>query len=189
MIYNTNMKQRPKVIISTPVDADSLDFLAARADIVANDTSEPWSRPELIRHAEGAFGMIAFMTDAVDEELLVSCPSLGIVAGALKGYDNFDVEACTRHRVWLTIVPDLLTGPTADLAVGLLLALSRNLMVGDRLIRRGGFAGWRPALYGTGLCGATVGILGMGAVGQAIAGRSGRVWMSAHIRRRPCASG
>jgi len=73
--------------------------------------------------------------------------------------------------VWLTVVPDLLTEPTAELAVGLTIALARNLLAGDRYIRDGEFEGWRPLFYGTGLSGATVGIVGMGAVGRAIAER------------------
>lgn len=163
--------KRPKVIISSPAEPEVLQPLAARAELIVNGTPEPWAREQLIAHASGAFGWIAFMTDAVDEDLLKSCPSLRIIAGALKGYDNFDVEACTRHGVWLTVVPDLLTAPTADLAIGLLLALSRNLAEGDRLIRTREFRGWRPILCGIGLQGATVGVLGMGALGQAIARR------------------
>jgi phosphonate dehydrogenase len=91
------------------------------------------------------------------------------VAAALKGYDNFDVEACTRLGIWFTIVPDLLTEPTAELALALVIGLSRNVLAGDRLIRGGGFQGWRPILYGRGLAGSTVGLIGFGAVGRALA--------------------
>lgn len=162
---------RPKVIISSPVDEAALKLLAPHAEIVVNEAPEPWPRAELIRQAADAFGWIAFMSDALDEDLLRTSPALRIVAGALKGYDNFDVDACTRHGVWLTVVPDLLTAPTADLTLGLLLALSRKLLEGDRLVRSGAFHGWRPVLYGRGLDDATVGFLGMGALGQAVARR------------------
>jgi len=126
---------RPKVIISSPVDEAALKLLALHAEIVVNEAPEPWPRAELIRQAADAFGWIAFMSDALDEDLLRTSPALRIVAGALKGYDNFDVDACTRHGVWLTVVPDLLTAPTADLTLGLLLALSRKLLEGGRLVR------------------------------------------------------
>ena len=96
-------------------------------------------------------------------------PNLKIVAGALKGCDNFDVEACTRLGIWFTVVPDLLTEPTAELALALLLGLARNVMAGDRVIRSGNYQGWRPILYGAGLAGSTVGIIGFGAVGRALA--------------------
>jgi phosphonate dehydrogenase len=105
----------------------------------------------------------------VDESFLAQCPNLKVVAAALKGYDNFDVEACTRRGIWFTIVPDLLTLPTAELALGLALGVTRNVLPGDRLIRSGNFQGWRPVLYGGGLRGRAVGIVGMGKVGQALA--------------------
>jgi phosphonate dehydrogenase len=114
---------------------------------------------------------MVFMPDSLDESFLESCPGLRIVAAALKGYDNFDVAACTRRGVWFTIVPDLLSEPTAELALGLLLGLSRHIPEGDRFVRSGEFAGWRPRFYGSGLTGKTLGIVGMGGVGQALAQR------------------
>jgi phosphonate dehydrogenase len=93
------------------------------------------------------------------------------VAGAFKGHDNVDVGACTRRGVWVSVVPDLLTAPTAELAVGLALALLRRIVEGDALVRSGGFRGWRPVLYGGTLDGRRVGILGMGRLGRAIARR------------------
>src|SRR5262245_66615006 len=115
------------------------------------------------------------MTDAVDEAFLQQCPSLRIVACALKGADNFDAEACTRRGVWLTIVPDLLTEPTAELALGLAIALARNVLVADRTVRIGAFQGWRPRLYGASLDGSTVAILGAGRAGRAVALKLARV--------------
>jgi phosphonate dehydrogenase len=114
---------------------------------------------------------MTFMPDRVDEAFLRACPQLRVVGCALKGYDNYDVEACTRHGVWITNVPDLLTIPTAELTIGLLIGLTRNLLAGDRFVRSGAFNGWRPMLYGSGLTGRTLGLIGMGAVGQAIAAR------------------
>ncbi|HVR84252.1 MAG TPA: NAD(P)-dependent oxidoreductase, partial [Planctomycetota bacterium] len=90
---------------------------------------------------------------------------------AFKGFDNVDVEACTKRGIWVTVVPDLLTEPTAELGVALLLAVARRLREGDGLVRSGSFRGWRPILHGVGLSGRTVGLVGMGAVGQALAVR------------------
>lgn len=163
------MSPQPKVIVTACVDPACLTDLSPHVEIIMNDRPEPWSDDQLLELCKDAYGMIAFMPDQADEVFLRRCPSLRIIAGALKGYDNFDVDACTRHGVWLTVVPDLLSAPTADLAIGLLLALSRNLVEGDRLIRDGNFRAWRPILYGKGISGATVGILGIGAVGQEIA--------------------
>jgi phosphonate dehydrogenase len=93
------------------------------------------------------------------------------VAGALKGYDNFDVNACSRYGIWFTIVPNLLTVPTAELTIGLLIAVSRYMLAGDHFVRSGKFKGWRPTFYGNGICGRTVGIIGMGAIGRTLAQR------------------
>src|SRR6185503_14651726 len=115
--------------------------------------------------------VMVFMPDRVDEAFLAAAPRLAIVAGAFKGHDNVDLAACARRGIHVTIVEDLLTGPTADLALALLLALTRNVVPGDRRVRAPGYAGWRPVLYGAGLAGRTVGVHGMGRLGRASAKR------------------
>ena len=114
---------------------------------------------------------MAFMTDRIDRAFLERCPQLKVIGAALKGYDNIDVDAARERGVQVTIVPDLLTEPTAELAIGLMIALGRHIPLGDAGIRQSGFAGWRPQLYGTGIGNSTVGIVGFGLVGQAIARR------------------
>ena len=136
-----------------------------------NPAIEPWSRAELARRLANASAMMGFMTDCVDAALLASAPALRVVACALKGFDNYDVDACTRAGVWVSIVPDLLTEPTAELAVGLGIGLARHLRHGDGLVRGGDFRGWRAQLYGTGLAGSTVAVVGLGAVGRAVVDR------------------
>jgi phosphonate dehydrogenase len=153
--------------------------VSARPRVVITQRVFPETEAILSPHAElfvdvpprDADALMVFMPDSLDEAFLKACPSLRIVAAALKGCDNFDVEACTRLGIWLTIVPDLLTEPTAELALALMLGLARNVMAGDRLIRSGEFQGWRPILYGTGLAGSTVGIIGFGAVGRSLAAK------------------
>ena len=162
---------RPKIVVTHWVDSDVPSLLQRHGEVVANDSRESWPRAKLKEHARDADAILAFMPDRVDEDLLLDCRRLRIVAGALKGYDNIDVEACTRRGVWVTVVPDLLTEPTAELAIALLLSLIRNVGPGDRRVRSGEFAGWRPVFYGATLWGATVGVIGMGAVGRAITRR------------------
>jgi phosphonate dehydrogenase len=111
------------------------------------------------------------MTDHVDDEFLAHCPNLRAIGCALKGADNFDLAACRARNVAVAVVPGLLTAPTAELALGLMIGLGRHIRAGDALVRGGGFAGWRPILFGAGLEGAVVGIIGMGAVGRGIAAR------------------
>jgi phosphonate dehydrogenase len=162
---------RPRIAVSNWVHDDILARLAAIGEVDANRTRTPWPRAELTRRAAAADALLAFMTDHVDADFLAACPRLKVIACALKGFDNFDVEACSAAGVWITIAPDLLTDPTAELAVALALGLGRKLRHADALVRSGSFEGWRPILYGTGLDQSVVGIVGMGAVGRAIARR------------------
>lgn len=162
---------KPKVVLTHWVHPEIIDMLESVAVVIPNETRETLAQEEVLARTKDADALMAFMPDSVDGRFLGACPKLKIISAALKGYDNFDVEACTRNGVWLTIVPDLLTIPTAELAIGLLLGLTRHLPEGDRRIRSGAFKGWRPELYGTGMTGRTLGIIGMGAVGRAIAKR------------------
>lgn len=162
---------KPKVVITHWVHPETVALLAQACEVVPNDTRDTLPRSEVLRRTHDADALMTFMPDGVDETFLRACPRLRVIGCALKGYDNYDVEACTRHGVWITNVPDLLTVPTAELTIGLLIGLARHVLVGDGLVRSGEFNGWRPTLYGTGLHGRTLGIIGMGAVGRAIAQR------------------
>lgn len=115
--------------------------------------------------------LMSFMTDRIDDATLAQAPSLRIVSCALKGHDAYDVDACTRRGIWVSIVPDLLTEPTAELAIGLAIALGRHVREGDSFIRNQTYQGWRAHLYGAGLKDAIVAVLGQGRVGSAIVDR------------------
>lgn len=162
---------KPKIVVTHWVHPEIIELLQTVGEVVPNNTRETLPRAEVLERAKDADALMAFMPDSMDAEFVAACPKLKIVGAALKGYDNFDVEACTRRGIWFSIVPDLLTIPTAELTIGLLLGLTRHLPEGDRRIRSGAFQGWRPELYGTGLTGRSLGIIGMGAVGRAIAKR------------------
>src|SRR5579872_421998 len=164
---------RPKIVVTHWVHPEILHLLGAECDLVANRSTESLPPEQLLERARKARGILAFMPDRIGADFLDQCPDLEIIAGAFKGFDNIDIEACTRRQVRVTIVPDLLTEPTAELAVALLLGVCRRLREGDTLVRSGSFKGWRPILYSAGLGGRTVGLVGMGAVGQAIAARLG----------------
>lgn len=159
----------PTIVVTNRAFPQTLALLREGGQVVANDTDEPWPADRLRAACADADAMLAFMPDRVDADFLAACPRLRVIACALKGFDNFDVAACAARGVWLTIVPDLLTEPTAELAVGLMIGLGRRLLAADAHVRDGRFAGWRPVLYGRSIDGACVGILGGGAVGRAIA--------------------
>lgn len=165
------MAETPKIVVTNPVFPETRALLEGHATIVVNPAIEPWSYQEVRQRCRDADGLLAFMNDRVDAAFLAACPRLRVIGAALKGFDNIDVEAATNAGVWLTIVPDLLTVPTAELAIGLMLALGRNIVAGDQGIKKRGFNGWRAQLYGAGLAGTTVGIVGFGLVGRAIAER------------------
>jgi phosphonate dehydrogenase len=165
------LKKGPRILVTHWVEEEVLDLLATVGEVEANRTLESWAPAEVRARAADKHAMLAFMPDRVDAAFLAACPDLRLIACALKGFDNFDRAACAANGVQLSIVPDLLTAPTAELAIGLAIGLGRNIRDGDALVRAGDFAGWRPILYGFGLDGATVGLLGLGAVGRAIADR------------------
>jgi phosphonate dehydrogenase len=158
-----------KIVVTNPIHTEVKDRLAQIGEVVVNPSNTPWTREELVLQMADATAMMGFMTDSVDAETLACAPQLQIVAAALKGFDSYDVDAFTSAGVWLTIVPDLLTEPTAELAIGLSIALGRYLRQGDAYVRAGKFDGWRSHYFGTGLRGSTVAIIGLGQVGCAIA--------------------
>lgn len=163
---------RPRVVVTHWVHPEVAGYLAGFCDAVIPSRQEGvWPRQKVADLAAEADGLIACMADSIDEAFLSGCPQLRVVSATLKGYDNFDADACSRHGAWLTIVPDTITAPTAEMAIGLAIGLMRRIPQGDTRVREGGFAGWRPQLYGATLSGATVGIMGMGQLGQAVARR------------------
>lgn len=162
---------KPRVVITHKVHQEALDLLCAHCEVTSNQTMETMPREEVIRRACTADAIMAFMPDRIDADFLAACPRLKIIGAALKGYDNYDVAACAARGVWLSFVPDLLTVPTAELAIGLTIGLTRKMIQADARVRSGKFAGWRPEFFGLGIAGSAIGILGMGAIGQAIAER------------------
>ena len=119
----------PKLVITHRVHDEILQLLAPHCELVTNQTDSTLTREEVLRRCRDAQAMMAFMPDRVDADFLQACPELRVVGCALKGFDNFDVDACTARGVWLTFVPDLLTVPTAELAIGLAVGLGRHLRV------------------------------------------------------------
>jgi glyoxylate reductase len=121
---------------------------------------------------ENSDAVLCLLTDRIDASLLERAPRLRIVANMAVGTDNVDLEAARRRGIAVSNTPDVLTDATADLAVALLLAAARRLCWGDRLVRGGGFTGWHPTLgLGADVTGKTLGIVGAGRIGRAVAER------------------
>jgi len=163
----------PRILVTSRVFGETLARLRELGEIDVNDSIEPLGYEAAKLRAADADALLAFMPDRVDADFLASAPRLKIVACALKGFDNFDLDAAARAGVWVSAVPDLLTGQTAGIGVGLAIAPARNIPRGEEMVRSDRFHGRGPVLYGTGLDGSTAAVIGMGAVGRAIARRLG----------------
>jgi len=169
----TSPRQRPVAFYTHPCPREGPDLLRAACDLrlyAGPGTPDPET---IAGEAADAFALCFFVPDHIDARLLSRLPQLRILAGFGKGYDNVDVAAATARGVWVTNVPDALTAGTADLAWALLLGLARGVRSGDALVRSGRFAGWSAgAPLGTSVSGKTLGIVGYGAIGRAIARRA-----------------
>lgn len=136
----------------------------------------PMPRAALLRRARDVDGVLAMLSDRIDEAFLAACPRVRVVANYAVGHDNIDLEAARRHGVLVTNTPDVLTGATAELAWALILACARRVIEADAYTRRGRFRGWGPLLLlGRELSGKTLGIVGAGRIGRAV-GRIGRAF-------------
>ena len=162
-----------KVAVARWMPPDGIERLMSSCRVVVGPEDRPLSGEEIVRLARDADALVCFVSDAIDETVVAGCPRLKVVASFGKGYDNIDVDACTTRGIWVTIIPDLLTEPTADLAMALLLALCRKIVPGDVFVRSGQLPVWHPTrLLGHTLQGRILGIVGMGAIGQAVARRA-----------------
>jgi len=161
------------VFVTRPLPAPGIGLLSDSGfEVRSNPEDRPLSREELLAGVREADALVCMLSDRIDRELLDSAPMLKVVANYAVGYDNIDVGAARERGIEVTNTPGVLTEATADLAWALLLAAARNLGAGERMVRAGEWTGWGPMqLLGEPLQGRTLGIVGMGAIGQAVARR------------------
>jgi glyoxylate reductase len=164
----------PVVFVTRPLPAPGCDLLVDLGyEVRANDEDRPLERAELIAGIERADALLCMLSDRIDVEVLEAAPLLRVISNYAVGFDNIDVAAARQRGVEVTTTPGVLTDATADLAWALLLAAARNLGAGERLVRAGEWTGWAPRqLLGEPLRHQTLGIVGMGAIGQAVARRA-----------------
>jgi glyoxylate reductase len=155
-------------------------FEAARQILGDNCEMEYWAKPErppreeLLRRVKGKDGLICLLTEKINDEFLRAAPKLRIAANVAVGFDNIDVAACTKRGVAATNTPGVLDETTADFAWTLLMAVARRLGEGEALARSGNWKGWDlDQLVGTDVWGKTLGIVGFGRIGRAVARRAG----------------
>ena len=165
---------RMRVLVSGRVPESVLEELERTGfQLVAWSGRKPAPREFLEANIAEAQGLLCLLTDQVGADLLSRAPDLRVVSNYAVGYDNIDVGACTEAGVVVTNTPGVLTEATADLAFALLLASARRVVEADRLVRDGGWETWEvDFMVGRGVHGKTLGILGFGAIGQAVARRA-----------------
>jgi glyoxylate reductase len=173
MAKERNMKEK-KVYITRAITKKAMDYLAERCSVEVNTEDRPLTRGELLLNVKGKDAVLTMLNDGVDAELLDAAGAqLRIIANYAVGYNNIDVAAATQKGVFISNTPDVLTDATADMAWALLMAAARRVVDGDRVTRRGDFIGWSPLfMLGVDIVGRTLGIIGAGRIGQAMARRA-----------------
>ena len=163
---------KPKILISRAIFPEVIAKLAQHFDVTSNQDDVLWTQPELIAQLAGMRGVFTTGGERIDATLLAACPDLKICANMAVGYNNFDLDAMSAAGVLGTNAPDVLTETTADLGFALLMATARRMAEGEHFLRAGLWTRWRYDMFiGADVHGATLGILGMGRIGQAIARR------------------
>jgi glyoxylate reductase len=171
----------PIVVVRGPVPEGAYAPLAGIAALRLVEGG----RDALLAALPEASGLVAFLTDRVDAELLRAAPALRVVANYAVGVNNVDLAAAAARGVWVTNTPGVLTEATAELTVGAIVALLRRFGEGERELRAGRFSGWTPTyLVGEGLGGKLLGIVGWGRIGRAVAARAAAFGMHVAWCRR-----
>ena len=165
------MKQ--KILVTREVFDETIDFLNGHFEVESNQTDRLYARDELIAKLQGKGGVQTSSSDRIDAELLDKCPTIKAVCNTAVGYNNIDVDACTRHGVMVTNTPGVLTDSVADYSMGLIIATCRRMTEGEAYLRKGEWKGaFLKQMLGQDVHGATLGIFGFGRIGQAIARRA-----------------
>jgi len=163
---------KPKIIVARPIFEEVLTRLREHFDVTDNQADKAWTKSDWTQALSQHAGALTTGSDPVDADVLKACPSLKAVANMAVGYNNFDVPAMTAHGVQASNTPDVLTETTADFGFALLMATARRLTESEHYLRRGEWTQWRYDMFaGAEVHGSTMGILGMGRIGQGIAKR------------------
>ena len=164
---------KPRVLATRPLFPAAQQILNANCEVEYWTQAERISKEELFRRVKDKDGLVCLLTERVNDELLRAAPKLRIAANVAVGFDNIDVAACTKRNVVATNTPGVLDETTADFAWTLLMAVARRLVEGDQLVRSGSWKGWDlDQLVGADVWGKTLGVVGFGRIGRAVARRA-----------------
>ena len=163
---------RPKVLLTRRIPSSALATLDAACDLDRNEGGQ-LSPDQLKARLSDKEGVVCLVTDAITADVMDAAPGLKVIANVAVGYNNIDVPAAQARGIVVTNTPDVLTDATADLTLALIMNITRRISEGDRLIRRGGWKEWSlEFMLGKELSGKTLGIIGFGRIGQAVAARA-----------------
>lgn len=162
-----------KIFISGMIPQVAYDTLSKEFDVSMHNNLNLLSKEEIIEGLSGKDALLCSLSDKIDREIIESNPHLKIIANYGAGFDNIDIEAATENNILVTNTPNVSTVSTAELTMSLILGIARKIVEGDKIMREGKFSGWAP-LYqlGTELSNKTLGIIGMGNIGKAVAKRA-----------------
>ena len=176
---------KPKVYITRKLMDEVMDYLNLHCNVAVWEGVGAVPRVVLAKELAGVQGVLTMLTDHVDGELLDYEPDIKIVSNMAVGFDNIDVTAATERGVMIANTPGVLTETTADVAWALLMAAARRLVEGDRLVRNGGWQTWSPLfMCGQEVAGSTIGIIGLGRIGAAVARRAKGFGMKVMYNKR-----
>jgi glyoxylate/hydroxypyruvate/2-ketogluconate reductase len=164
---------KPKILVTREVFDETLAYLAEHCEVESNQADQPFDSATLAQRLHDKDGIVCCLTDRIDDALLAKSPRLKVVANIAVGYNNIDVPASTARGVMVTNTPGVLDDSTADLAFTLILATARRLTEAEAYVRAGKWQGWHlKQMLGVDVHHATLGIIGMGRIGQQIARRA-----------------
>jgi gluconate 2-dehydrogenase len=163
---------KPKILIARAIFPEVVSRLEQHFEVEANQSDSTWSKAELAEKLKDKDGAFTTGSDRIDAEVLAVCPRLKICANMAVGYNNFDIDAMTAAGVLATNAPDVLTETTADFGFALLMATARRVTESEHYLRAGKWSKWSFDMFaGSDIHGSTLGVLGMGRIGQGIAKR------------------
>jgi glyoxylate/hydroxypyruvate/2-ketogluconate reductase len=163
---------KPKILVARAVFPEIIELLEQHFEVETNQADEAWSKTRLAERLRDKDGAFTTGGDRIDAEVLAGCPKLKICANMAVGYNNFDIDAMTAAGVLATNAPDVLTETTADFGFALLMATARRVTESEHYLRAGKWTQWSYDMFaGSDIHGATLGVLGMGRIGQGIAKR------------------
>jgi glyoxylate reductase len=176
---------KPQVFLTRELPEKVLNYLHEHVSLEMNHDDRVLRKEEIIKGIQGKDALLCNLMDTIDKEVIDSNPNLKIIANYAVGFDNIDIEAAEKRNIWVTNTPGVLTEATADMAWALLMAVTRRIVEGDQFARSQQWKGWAPLQFlGGDVYGSTLGIIGMGRIGKAMARRARAFHMNVNYWNR-----